>query len=263
MDENQAPEFRFAGPVHAGPQKKRPSPYMIASGVLLLLAVVFFALFLRSWMAYRASDRNYQELGRQVVLQGREEARSSIDFDTLLAQNPDAVAWLEIPGIDLSLPVAHTGNNDYYLHHGFDGAANDNGCLFLAAQDSGDFSDLYNIVYGHNIHNGSMFGRLSDYADEAFYTANPTFTLYTPDGDYTCRIFSCHEAREGDEVYTYGWQQGDAYDELLTQLCMLSDYDTGVVPHEGDKVLTLSTCASSYAANTRRYVVHAILEPLT
>ena len=35
-----------------------------------------------------------------------------------------------------------------------------------------DFSDLYNIIYGHNMNNGSMFGSLKKYKDEGFWKKN-------------------------------------------------------------------------------------------
>jgi len=38
-----------------------------------------------------------------------------------------------------------------------------------------------------------------------------------------------------------------------------SAYDTGVDVFPGDKVLTLSTCDSSYSGGKDRFVVHAIM----
>lgn len=37
-----------------------------------------------------------------------------------------------------------------------------------------DFSDLYNIIYGHNMNNGSMFGSLNKYKDEGFWKRTST-----------------------------------------------------------------------------------------
>lgn len=258
----KTPVYPSAAMLMDRPRQKGPAPLMIASGVLLVLGVVFLALFRREQSAYRASDRQYRELAQKMTGAGPDGRLSLVDFEGLLAQNPDTAAWLELPGIGLSLPVVHTSDNDYYLHHSFDGLANNNGCLFLAAQNSGDFSELYNIIFGHNIHNGAMFGRLGQYADAGFWAENPAFFLYTPAGDYTCRVFSCHAAQDGDAVYTVGWETGGEYDAFLAELCALSDYDTGVVPEPGSRVLTLSTCASSYAGNAKRYVVHAVLEEL-
>ena len=39
-----------------------------------------------------------------------------------------------------------------------------------------DFSDLYNIIYGHNMNNGSMFGSLKKYKDEGFWKKDQYFT---------------------------------------------------------------------------------------
>ena len=31
--------------------------------------------------------------------------------------NPDVIAWIEIPGLEISYPVVQGRDNDYYLHH--------------------------------------------------------------------------------------------------------------------------------------------------
>ena len=36
---------------------------------------------------------------------------SPVDFATLQAVNPDAAAWLEMPGLDLSLPIVQAQDN--------------------------------------------------------------------------------------------------------------------------------------------------------
>ena len=80
---------------------------------------------------------------------------SPVDFATLQAVNPDAAAWLEMPGLDLSLPIVQAQDNQTYLHRGFDGSDSPAGCLFFAASTDGDAA-LYRVIYGHNLHDGSM-----------------------------------------------------------------------------------------------------------
>ena len=91
---------------------------------------------------------------------------------------------------------------------------------------------------------------------------NPTFTLYTPDGDYLCRIFSAHDAKSDDPCYALDYSEGEDYDAFLRYLKELSLYDTGVDVPSGSHILTLSTCRSAYASNNQRFVVHAIMEPI-
>ena len=41
---------------------------------------------------------------------------SAIDFAVLDSQNPDVVAWIQIPGTQINYPVVQGKDNDYYLH---------------------------------------------------------------------------------------------------------------------------------------------------
>ena len=44
-----------------------------------------------------------------------------IDFAGLKAVNPDVIAWIQIPALDISYPVVQGKDNAYYLHHLFFG----------------------------------------------------------------------------------------------------------------------------------------------
>ena len=41
-----------------------------------------------------------------------------------------------------------------------------------------DFSDLYNIIYGHNMNNGSMLVSMNKYKDECLWKKNKYYTYY-------------------------------------------------------------------------------------
>ena len=151
---------------------------------------------------------------------------SPVDFATLQAVNPDAAAWLEMPGLDLSLPIVQAQDNQTYLHRGFDGSDSPAGCLFFAASTDGDAA-LYRVIYGHNLHDGSMFSGLLRYADADFCRENPTFTLYTPEETQTWRIFSAHTATDATDLYRTDRTPGDDYDAFVQGLQALSACDTG------------------------------------
>lgn len=235
--------------------------WLLASLALLVLGVVCLFGSAQSWNAYRKSNRFYAKLSSLAVEEIPSEAQGSrVNFAALKEINPDTAAWLEVPGLELSLPVVQAEDNKTYLHTGFDGQKNPNGCLFFSASSQSSVDDLYSVVYGHNIHDGAMFGRLTDYKDETFARENATFTLCTPAGDKTCRIFSCHEVTDGEEVYAVDWQPGQAYNEFLQGLQEDSLVDFGTQVPENSRVITLSTCASSYGNNLKRFAVHAVVE---
>ena len=83
-----------------------------------------------------------------------------VDFASLEAINPDIVGWIYIEALDISYPVVHGEDNDFYLHRTFEKKDNFAGSIFVEYRNSGDFSDPNTIVYGHNMKNQSMFGKL-------------------------------------------------------------------------------------------------------
>ena len=96
-----------------------------------------------------------------------------LSFSRLLAENPDTVGFLEI-GEMLSLPVVQRPNdNEYYLDHSFEGAKALEGTLFLDGMNRLAPEDDCLIVYGHNMKNRTMFGRLSAYGDVSHLRQHP------------------------------------------------------------------------------------------
>lgn len=97
-----------------------------------------------------------------------QEETVMVDFAALQAINPDIVAWLRIPGV-LEYPVVRGEDNSYYLNHTVQKTYNIAGSIFLDYRNERDFSDRKNIIYGHNMKDGSMFHVLRNYQDIDFF----------------------------------------------------------------------------------------------
>lgn len=193
---------------------------------------------------------------------GSEEETSAqpsftVDFASLQAAAPNAVAWIQVSGIDvIDYPVVQYQDDSYYLTHSWDGQSSRYGAIFLEAQNASDLSDDYTLIYGHNMRDGSMFGSLKKYAEESFFQENGgIITIYLPTETRTYQIFSVRYAAPDDaNTYTLWTWQDDRFSGVLEQLKNGSLYDTGVEVSEGDSILTLSTCAGN-----NRLVTHAVL----
>lgn len=231
--------------------------WLVLSIVLVLAGLGFLGLFGYEQYGYLRSDRYYMEL-QQTAQTGAPagETGSKIDFAALQDINPDTAAWLEMPGLSLALPVVQAQDNQTWLHQGFDGQPSPEGCLFFGVS-SGEEPELYRVIYGHNLHTGSMFSGLTAYREAAFFQDYPTFTLCTPQGDETWQIFSCHDATDTEELYRTERTSGEDYDAFVATLKAASLYDTGIEVPQGAQVLTLSTCSTSYGSGLDRFVVHA------
>lgn len=183
--------------------------------------------------------------------------RSPIDFEGLQEVNEEVIAWLRVPGIGISYPVAQGEDNEYYLHRTFEHTENIAGCLFLNARNAKEFTDQNSIIYGHNMKNGSMFGKLNYFAYEDAYKKSRYFWIYTPEYIYRYRIFSCAVVGSEGEQYRENFPE-EEYLDFLERMQKNSLIDTKSVKLTGeDRIVTLSTCTGD---DTTRFILQGKLE---
>ena len=203
-------------------------------------------------------------------------ARKKIRWSKLKETYPDIVAWVDIPGIKASYPVAQSKDNEYYLHRDMKGDYLFAGCIFMDFRSAPDMSDQNTLIYGHNMRDGSMFGRMKEFRENDLAKKEPYFWIYTPEKDFLCRIFSVHDVGYASDTYKVTFRDGDsinlyyadharetnqdgeteAQEELITYEDWLAkQIDASVVklspvPDKDKRIVTLSTCMND-AANRR------------
>ena len=178
--------------------------------------------------------------------------RNPIDFDQLKAVNEDIVGWLRIRALDISYPLVQGEDNDYYLHRTFERTDNFAGCLFMNCDNEADFTDQNTIIYGHNMKNGSMFGKLKNYNDPEVFKKSKYFWIYTPDLIYQYRIFSASVVNKVGLTYQVTFTE-DEFNQFVNQAFANSVVDnTDVEVTREDRVVTLSTCTGD---DSTRFVV--------
>lgn len=181
-----------------------------------------------------------------------------VDFTSLRAVNPEIMAWLTIDGTNIDYPVARHSDNDYYLHHLFNGEWNSSGCLFMDCSNQADVSDQHTIIYGHHMDNGSMFQNLMYYKDQSFYDEHPTAQLFTPDGAYTVEFFTGYVTGVDGDAWQLDFALSEEFPEWLGNAKEKSLFESAATPTAGDRIVTLSTC--SYEFYNARFVVHGTIK---
>lgn len=180
-----------------------------------------------------------------------------VDFDALKAENPETVAWIHFPGVDISYPIMQTEDNDYYLKHTFKKEQNGNGSIFLDYQNSSDFTDDNTIIYGHNMKSGAMFGKLKRYRDEDFFADNSHFYILRPGfGADKYQVFSYYET-DSLRQYTIAFANSEKKLEFLNDIAELSIYKSSTNIDISDKIITLVTCPDNRTSSNARFIVHA------
>ena len=193
---------------------------------------------------------------RTVFEDGEEKTlpvlKNPIDFTQLLSVNSDIVGWLRIRALDISYPVVQGKDNDYYLHRTFEKTDNFAGCLFVNSYNMGDFTDQNTIIYGHNMKNGSMFGKLKNFNDPVVFKKSRYFWIFTPDFIYQYRIFSASVVDKTGLTYQISFTD-DEFDQFISRAYSNSVVDNqDVTVTKEDRIVTLSTCTGD---DSTRFVV--------
>ena len=180
-------------------------------------------------------------------------------IDELIKINPDTVGWLTVNNSKINYPVVQNkDNNTYYLDRDFKKYKNTMGWIFMDYRNDPVDLDKNTIIYGHNIPvGGIMFGSLKNSQSPSWYKneANQIITFNTKSGDKQWKIFSSYKINVTEDYLVTSFNSDEEYQAFIDMIKSRSIYDFNTPVTTDDKILTLSTCATT---NTR-IVVHAVL----
>ena len=184
-------------------------------------------------------------------------------MEQLYTENQDIVGWLRVGDTDLNCPVMYTPDEpEKYLRKDFEGDYSIGGEPFIDEDCSLDPESDNLIIYGHNMSNGSQFGSLLEFEDQAYYEEHPYITFYTLYEERTYEIIACFYDRvyyKSENVFKFyqfiDADSEDEFNEAMENFKAKSEYDTGVTGEFGDNLIMLVTCSGE--DYTGRFVVVA------
>ena len=181
--------------------------------------------------------------------------------ESLAAVNKDYRAWITVKDSPIDYPVVQGKDDLYYASHDVYGKVSLTGAIYLAAANGPNFTDSYNLLYGHHMDSGSMFGSLDKFQDKGYFKSHQTAVLTTNGGatyDVTFFAVATTDAYE-KQIYTVGNRAEQVKKFLTGDRSRDAGIGTNVliydssVAKDASKVLALSTCAG--ASTNGRLVV--------
>jgi len=243
-------------------QPRRTVAFAIVLLGLALVAVALWGIW-PDWQDDLEARREYAGL--------REEFTPPMDMSHLSDINPDFVAWIMIPGTRVSYPVVQGADNAKYLQTTFLGKHNPAGAIFMDYRIMAPFVAPVNMIYGHNMRDGSMFAALNGYLDTGFLSEHSEVIVYTLGGEVLhYQIFEARRISAQDPVFSLDFNDPDSlkHFDIPDKLVAIAENDTvGFVDTadfagKGDEnILVLSTCSdgqSNIDRNNARVVVFAV-----
>lgn len=247
-------------------------------GILLLLAIILCASaqMFGEIQNYVDSEENYDEVEKHAVEKRKNNAKDenaaalihnrkkktqapiSVDFESVKnhKEGNNVIGWLYVEAVEISYPILQGSSNDQYLKKNLDGEYDISGSVFMDSENSSDFSDPNTIIFGHNMADGSMFGKLKQFSLKGALQTSPYVWVITEQSEYCYQIFSVQVAEVTDECYTLFSSRGEKFVDFLKRMRRNSTENTGEFEfYENDDILTLSTCNGSNTSS--RYVIQA------
>ncbi len=191
-----------------------------------------------------------------------------LKYAKLYATNNDFVGYLEAKGVNLSLPVVQTNNDEVYLEKNFYGQSTKYGCPFVTYLNNIEPLDLNTVIFGHHMNDKTIFGALDHYKDIEGFKSAPLITFNTLYNNYKWKVIAAFitNAEEKDDngyifrYYFTSLSTQERFSAYLNELAQRSLYDTGVDVLPTDKLLTLSTCSHEFE-DARFVVVARLVRP--
>ncbi|MDR3053708.1 MAG: class B sortase [Coriobacteriales bacterium] len=246
----------------ADKRRKRVSRVLLVISILLITAAIAIAasLFYKYFSAQQVYDSIAQEAGAPLTIGEEVEAGFTLDqltfnWDALHAMNPEIVAWVLVPGTRINYPIVQGPDNEYYLTHLFDDSGSGVGAVFLDYEGAGTLDARNNMIYGHDMRDGSMFAAVRDFMEQGYFDEHRTVFIATPTMNYELKTIATVRCDENAPIRLFGFgtdEDFEAYKELLLSSALIVDEAESA---QALSVYQLVTCDSP--DNSKRVILVA------
>lgn len=183
------------------------------------------------------------------------------DWDTILSENPDTVAYLVIPEAGITVPVMQkSGDQTYYDTHNAKGNIQEGGALHLDIGNNADYTDPNTIIYGCN-ESGGPLEYLGIYGNPEYFEANPFIYLYIPGYVLEFRVFAATSGGDTNILTNTNCYDYDVFSRYIDQIYASRSMDLQKADYlkeavvNGWRMLTISAGSTTDSAN--RYFVYS------
>lgn len=170
------------------------------------------------------------------------------EMEALYQENRDLIGWLQMEEI-LDLPVVYK-DNEYYLTRDFYKNKSASGTLFLDENHPFRENAQNLLLHGHNMKDGTMFGRLVQYETNLQFLKNNPFiqysTLWKKEQYVIFAVLHVSLDTRSEDFFNYfthhTFSSDTQFENYVRSLQNRSVFSIPIDVEPSDALLTLSTC---------------------
>lgn len=218
----------------------------------VLVFLICFSMFLAGAYGLYDSYLVYKQANDDSILKYKPGYEGELPDKTIVG---NMVAWLSIDGTEIDYPVMQGDTNSEYLNKNPYGEYSLSGSIFLDSRNSADFLDDYNLIYGHHMENGYMFGALDEYLDEKYFFEHQYGKLTAGDTEYEiCMVAAMTTLATEEAIFAPSTMGISEIEEFIMANAEILDEKQ---MKKGQILVALSTC--KYPDTIDRTVVIGVL----
>ena len=215
----------------------------IMAGILILLMLSYGMYSL--WDTYKIYANSFAD---EELLKFRptDDGEDNPTLKDLKKLNPDVKAWIQVPKTNIDYPVVQGQDDMEYINKNVYGEFELSGAIFLSCLNKDDFSDPYNLVYGHNMKNGGMFADVADFTNKEYFETHQKGKLYLTDATRKIRFFACMKVTAADaKIYHPDGYRKENLKDLLDYIQENAVQYRDVNVADENSLIALSTCSEA------------------
>lgn len=215
----------------------------IMAGILILLMLSYGMYSL--WDTYKIYANSFAD---EELLKFRptDDGEDNPTLKDLKKLNPDVKAWIQVPKTNIDYPVVQGQDDMEYINKNVYGEFELLGAIFLSCLNKDDFSDPYNLVYGHNMKNGGMFADVADFTNKEYFETHQKGKLYLTDATRKIRFFACMKVTAADaKIYHPDGYRKENLKDLLDYIQANAVQYRDVNVADENSLIALSTCSEA------------------
>ena len=215
----------------------------IMAGILIILMLSYGVYSL--WDTYKIYANSFAD---EELLKFRptDDGEDNPTLKDLKKLNPDVKAWIQVPKTNIDYPVVQGQDDMEYINKNVYGEFELSGAIFLSCLNKDDFSDPYNLVYGHNMKNGGMFADVADFTNKEYFETHQKGKLYLTDATRKIRFFACMKVTAADaKIYHPDGYRKENLKDLLDYIQANAVQYRDVNVADENSLIALSTCSEA------------------
>lgn len=231
---------------------------LIGVGCVLLVSLVVLMVFATSFGGKAAHFEKSFDVVKDVA---KETRPNTVDWAHWKEVNSDVVAWIEIPGTSIDMPVvqASEDNPTFYLSHDVYRDWNPWGAAYIDAGCKDGIDSLNVVIFGHHMAGpDTMFGEIADYHDQGYAEEHRLVIIYTPDEVREYMVYAVETIAGWEKIKQTEFNTMKEYQIYRDERLEASDVVLDHLENKGlVKMLMLVTCSYYFNPGNERTIAYA------